>query len=110
APGRVIRDRNDLMREIALLPPGTTAHLLVWRESARRMLHLEVKLGKWPPHDDEGIIATRRRREPWRGLVVDYSTARRQYMPLNEYYPAALATEVAPGSSAARADIQPGAF
>ncbi|MEX0703750.1 MAG: trypsin-like peptidase domain-containing protein [Planctomycetales bacterium] len=110
SPGRPIHDKNDLMREVALLPPGTVAHLSVWRESARRKLNLEVKLGKWPPYDDEGIIATRRRHDPWRGAAVDHPTGRQQFMPYPQFVQAVVVTEVAPGSPAARADLRPGDF
>jgi len=88
----------DLMRHVGQLGPAATAHLAVWREKASRELNLEVKLGKWPVHDDEGIIATENRYDPWRGLTIDYPTARAKFLqyPLR-YHPAVLVTRIDPG-------------
>lgn len=99
-----VYDQYDLMREVALLGPAATARLRVWRARERRERTIPVKLGKWPVVDDEGIIATQTRIPAWRGLMVDYPTARAKHLPydLDRYHRAVLVVEVAPDSPAAR--------
>ncbi len=60
--GNPVTSRNDLIRQIGLLTPGTTAELMVCRPSdAARTdpppptMNLKVELGKWPVVDDEGL-------------------------------------------------------
>jgi serine protease Do len=101
--GVPVYNQYDLMREVAMLGPGAMAPLRIWRERERKERTLFVKLGKWPVIDEEGIIATRTRLPPWRGLSVDYPTARWKYLPyqLDRYYQAVLVTKVAEDSAAA---------
>ena len=101
--GILVYNQYDLMREVALLGPGSTVPLRIWRERIRKERTLLVKLGKWPVMDDEGIIATRSRRPPWRGLSIDYPTARSKHLPyqLDRYHQAVLVTKVADDSIAA---------
>ena len=110
--GVPVYDGYDLMREVGLLGPGAVARLQVWRNGRR--LNLNVRLGKWPVRDDEGIIATRRRFAPWRGLSVDYATGRAEYLPypLDRYPQAVVIMHIEPDSPAARpgADLQVGDF
>jgi serine protease Do len=96
-------NQYDLMREVAIMGPGATARLHIWRERDRKERTLFVKLGKWPVMDEEGIITTRTRLPPWRGLSVDYPTARRKYLrdPLDRYPRAVLVMKVAEDSAAA---------
>jgi serine protease Do len=84
--GSPVTSGNDLTRQIGLLPPGATAELMICRPADAAQadpppptMNLKVDLGKWPVIDDEGIIATKRRYEPWRGLVVDFATARDKF-------------------------------
>jgi serine protease Do len=109
---RTVFSKLDLLREIGLLGPGVFAELTVWRESDRRQLKLKANLGKWPLADDESIIATRQRYSDWRGLRVDYPTARAKYMnwPEQRYPAAVVVTFVAPNSSAANIELQEGDF
>lgn len=107
--------RIDLTREISKLPPDDKARLKVVREPGEQYKTVTVELGKWPVQDEEGIVAPRRRFEPWRGLVVDYATARHKYS--SEYIESAdtlpqgtLIMEVIPRSPAAAAELEPGKF
>lgn len=77
--GKKIFSRVDLTREIGKLPPEEKAKLTVYRNSDDEPQTVTVELGKWPVRDDEGIIAARRRFDPWRGLVVDYSSGRQKH-------------------------------
>lgn len=108
---RPILSMSDLLREVGKLSPGDTARLRIWRAEERRELMLPVVLGKWPVPDHEQIIATQRRYPTWRGLVVDYSTARLRISdPTNIKALGVLITEVDPDSPAAKANLQPGSF
>lgn len=112
---RPVLSHVDLMREIGLLAPGDLAELRVWRPGEAVDRTVSVELGKWPVQDDEGIVASRPRYEPFRGLTVDYPTARFRHLRLEFRgvdLPAGgvLVTEVQPGSPAAAAELQPGDF
>lgn len=102
----------DLLREIGLLGPGVFAELTVWRAAERRELRVQAELGKWPVSDEETLIATEQRHPEWRGLRVDFPTARFKYMnwPEQRYPAAVVVTTVAPRSSAANAELQEGDF
>jgi len=108
-----IRSAADLMREIGLREPDTVAQMLVWRRSERRKLMLHVRLGKWPVQDDSQIIATAERHPSWRGMRVDYPTARRRLQTsdiMEKYHRAVLVTAVEAGSPAAEAGVRVGDF
>ncbi|TXT21913.1 MAG: PDZ/DHR/GLGF domain-containing protein, partial [Planctomycetota bacterium] len=101
----------DLLREIGLLGPGVFAELTVWRPTERREFRTQAELGKFPLSDDETLIATEQRHPEWRGLRVDYPTARAKYMIWPEQrYPSAVVVSVAPESSAAIGNLQEGDF
>ena len=82
--GKPVFDRYDLMRLVGGLAPASSARLSVWRSN--KTVALSVTLGKWPVLNDEEMIATRRRHATWRGLYVDYPTARHKYMELPYRY------------------------
>lgn len=109
-----VYNQYDLMREVAMLGPAATARLRVWRKRERKQQTLLVTLGKWPVADEEGIIATRLRTPVWRGLSVDYPTARSKHLPypFDRYERAVMVTKVAVDSVAAgrRVNIKPGDF
>ncbi len=99
----------DLMRVVTLYPPETTVRLNVYRPGQRKQLTLAVKLGKWPVRDWEGIIAPQRRYPLWRGLGVDFPTARNDFLQTQLPVPTAvLITEVLPESPAKDAGLEPG--
>jgi serine protease Do len=115
----VLSDR-DLMRQVGLIAPGTMVELRVCRPDEAELIDppkertLTIEVGKWPADDEENIIAPVRRYQPWRGLVVDYPTARQRFMPFpdrrTEIPRAVLITERLPGSPAERAELQVGDF
>lgn len=99
----------DLMRQVTLHPPESLVKLLVFRRGAE--LTLTAKLGKWPVRDDEGIVASQRRQPLWRGLGVDFPTARQRFVVSTSAIPAAvLVTDVKDDSPADQAGLQPGDF
>lgn len=109
--GKPVYDRYDLMRHVGLLGPETEASLRVWRESARRELNLTVRLGKWPVHDDDGIIASVPRHQPWRGIAVDYPTARHKHLQYPfRYHAAVVVTNVEHQSARGPDNLRPGDF
>ena len=104
--------KYDLLREVGLLGPAATAELRLWRESERREVTLQAELGKWPLNDEETLVVTQQRHPEWRGLRVDYPTARAKFMnwPEQRYPTAVVVTSVAPQSSAADAELREGDF
>jgi serine protease Do len=111
--GTPIRSAADLMREVGLLAPESVAEMLVWRRSERRKLSLKARLGKWPVHDDSQIVSTASRHPHWRGMGVDYPTARRRLQTsdiMERYHRAVLVTGVEPGSAAESAGLRVGDF
>lgn len=109
--GRTILNRRDLMREISLSPPDSQATLTYWRRSEVSPSTVKVQLGKWPAQRDEEIIETNPRYSRWRGLIVDYPTARNRFISRTYPYPdAVVIRDVAPGSVADEAGLQSGEF
>ena len=104
--------KYDLLREVGLLGPAAIAELTLWRESERREVTLQAELGKWPLNDEEALVVTQQRHPEWRGLRVDYPTARAKFMnwPEQRYPSAVVVTSVAPQSSAADAELREGDF
>jgi serine protease Do len=116
-----IYSKIDLMREIGLHAPGDVVRMRVWRPLAGagmpHDIQLNVTVGKWPAVDEENIITTKPLFEPWRGLVVDYATARHRHLPMSfrgfgvEIPDAVLITEVKAGTPASHVlDLKPGEF
>jgi len=109
--GQPVRSADDLMRDIGLLGPGTLARIDVWRQSRQKRLQIDVTLGKWPVWDDSQIVATQRRYPTWRGLDVDYPTARRRFLTsevLERYHRAVLVLNVAGETASHAAGLRPG--
>lgn len=90
--GRPARMTHDLMRDVGLAGPGAELELEIMRLEGSRGENVpqsvSVRLDKWPVANDEGIVATVPRYEPWHGLRVDYATARQRFVsPQFEPYP-----------------------
>lgn len=108
-----VHGADDVMREIALLGPGAVTQIDLWRPSRQQRLQVEVTLGKWPVLDDSRIVASQQRYLNWRGLDVDYPTARRRFLTsdaMERYHHAVLVLAVAEGSAASAAGLRPGDF
>ena len=77
--GERIYTSDDLTREINKVGPEVKARVTVWRHSnagGGGTTALEVVLAKWGAFDEDAIVVSHYRYPPWRGLVIDYSTAR----------------------------------
>ena len=107
--GEPVRSVADLMRLVGLHGPDKTISIGVWRRLGGVAL-LPVRLGKWPVRDDEGIIETSPRYSPWRGLSVDYSTARERFKDPFTDSRRVLVIRVNPDSPAQTARIEAGNF
>lgn len=102
----------ELLREVGMLGPSTVAELTVWRDTERRQLTLHAELGKWPLSDEETLVASQQRHPEWRGMRVDYPTARAKYMnwPEQRYPSAVVVTSVSADSSADKSELREGDF
>jgi serine protease Do len=104
----------DLMRVVGELPPETDVKIEFYRPPRGSSLQGQVltcksKLGKWPVRDDEGIVASRPKYPSWRGLRVDYPTARERFVRHeHQFWPGVIVVDVAAGSRAAQAQLQLG--
>ncbi|MGE3999114.1 MAG: S1C family serine protease [Planctomycetaceae bacterium] len=108
-----ILSADDLMREIGLQGAGALTHIDVWRPSRQQRFQATVTLGKWPVGDDSRIVATRRRFPAWRGMEVDYPTARRRFLTsdvMEQYHHAVLVVNAAEESASFAAGLRPGDF
>jgi serine protease Do len=108
--GRPIYSQQDLMRDVGEGSPGKTVELQIWRRGARNVMNISVTLGKWPVHDDEGIVASRSRHLDWRGVTVDYPTARVKFIESYRFPEGVLALGVESQSPAGSAGLQEGDF
>lgn len=109
--GQKLTHDLDLMREVGKAGAGNEVKLQILRGKKPRELTLTVKLGKWPVADDEGIVQTQFQHPLWRGLRVDYPTARKKYtLSPFSYPPAVVVTRVVPGSPAQQAGLKEGNF
>lgn len=79
--GERVFTRDDLTREINKLGPEARTRITVWRqgEIGNNTATLDVMLSKWGAFDEDSIVATNYRQPPWRGFVIDYSTARNKH-------------------------------
>lgn len=78
--GKPVRDGLDLMREIALAGPGGRTRMRYWRPSEKKFRSCNARLAKWPVRNDSDMIVTAHRFPEWRGLRVDFPTARARYL------------------------------
>jgi serine protease Do len=89
---RPAQSTHDLMREVGLAGPGTELDIEFVRvgdsSNATVRRTATVRLDKWPVANDDDVVATVPRYEPWRGLRVDYATSRQRFIsPQFEPYP-----------------------
>jgi len=109
--GQPVHDRYDLMRYVGLKAPGSRVKFRIWRRSVRRRIVLAVHLGKWPVINDEDIIATSRRFPAWRGIRVDYPTARQRFLQLPyRYHEAVVVLDVSNQTLKKSGELQPGDY
>ncbi|MEZ6065493.1 MAG: trypsin-like peptidase domain-containing protein [Planctomycetaceae bacterium] len=109
--GAAVYDDIDLIREIGWLGPDVDATLTVLRPGERRVLTTQCRLGKWPVYDDSLLVTSADRHPSWRGLKIDYATARRRYLPTNvlEQFPqGVLVTGLEAESPAAKSGLVSG--
>lgn len=109
--GETILSGADVMRVVGLHAPEEVLDVRYWRPSSQDSNVTQVVLGKWPVGDNEDIIATVPRYPAWRGILVDYPTARTRYLAEpRRFFPAVLTLAVEPDSPAARLGLQAGDF
>ena len=112
--GGPVRDTPDLMRRVGLAGPGAEVTFEVIRPSGVRggtRLVFRARLDKWPVADEKEIVATVPRREPWRGLRVDYATARSRFLsPQLDPYPQGVVVLEAGEPGGATESIKAGDF
>jgi serine protease Do len=107
-----VRSVADLMRLVGLHSPDSEIDVTLWRRAQRRLDTVRVRLGKWPVQDDEGIIETNPRYAAWRGLSIDFATARGRFRADMHGADVArvLITKVADNSPGRTALLEPGDF
>lgn len=107
--GEPVRSVADLMRLVGMHSPDSKVYITLWKPLQGEKT-VDLRLGKWPVSDDEGIIETKPRYAPWRGLSVDYSTARSRFLEKYSDVRRVLVTKVQENSPAHAARLEPGNF
>lgn len=112
--GVPVRDTSDLMRRVGLAGPGADVVFEAVRPNGTRgaqRLTFRARLDKWPVLNEEEIVATVPRHEPWRGLRVDYATGRSRYLsPQLEPYPKGVVVLDAAEPTGTAEAVKPGDF
>ncbi|MEW4490435.1 PDZ domain-containing protein [Thalassoglobus sp. JC818] len=111
--GQPVTSGDDLVRLIGLVGAGNQADLIVYRPNGIGILTLSMILGKWPALNNLPIVATQDRVPVWRGIRIDYPTARRSFLPdrfLSQFPRGVVITSIEDGSPAAEAGLQVGQF
>jgi len=83
-----IFERDDLLREAGLLSPGDTARLRIQRSTQER--YIDVRMAKFPLPQTAEMITSTDRYPAWRGLKVDWPTARERFFDSEQAYPASV--------------------
>ncbi len=97
----------DLMRVVGEQPPESEVKVDLYRPERDKQLTVLVKLGKWPVRDEAGIVASRPKYPAWRGLRVDFSTSRQNFME-HRFLPGVIVVDVAAASRAGQAQLERG--
>lgn len=103
-----ILDHYDLFREVGSLGPDASARIRFWSRRNGREITRSVRLGKWPAINEEDIVATSPRYQPWRGVTIDYSSARDRYFDRFRYIRAVVVLKV--DDAEQPAGLKPGDF
>lgn len=104
--GKPVFQRDDVMREVGLAGPGNKVQLQL--ANSRQVI---ATLAKWPVQDSVGIVTSNDRYAVWRGLKVDWATARMEHTDTNgrALFPeGVLVLGVEPGSAAEAASLKVG--
>ena len=103
--GRPVFSRDDVMRDIGLAGPGAKIVMQL-----RGLRTATVTLGKWPVQDADAVIVSQDRYPAWRGVRVDWPTARMAHTdvttPGASFPEGVLVMAVTPGSAAAAAPLK----
>ncbi|NQV25229.1 MAG: trypsin-like peptidase domain-containing protein [Rhodopirellula sp.] len=100
---------TDILREVGLLAPGSTARLRIIRASNGSEKIVPVPLAKWPRRHVDQIIVSNDRYPLWRGLKVDWPTSRTRHFDFDRPYPRAVVVDrVEPGSPTEIAGLREG--
>ena len=103
--GKPVHDLTAFRNGVAETKPGTTVHLTVWREG--KQMNFNVKLDQLPS-EGKGKAGVPHHGSAGRGLgLTDPTQQLRERLQLGDQR-GALVASVKPGSSAARAGLQPG--
>ncbi|WP_231740858.1 S1C family serine protease [Thalassoglobus neptunius] len=111
--GQPVTSGDDLVRLVGLVGAGNQAELIVYRPNGIGILTLNMILGKWPALNSLPIVATQDRIPVWRGMKIDYPTARRSFLPdrfLSQFPRGVVVTSVEEETPAAEAGLQVGQF
>ena len=102
-------EKTDILREVGLLPPGSSGQLRIIQASSGRQSSMYVPLAKWPRRHVDRIIVSNDRYPIWRGLKVDWPTSRSRHFDYDRPYPRAIVVDrVEPGSPAEIAGLREG--
>jgi serine protease Do len=106
--GAPVFEGTDIFREVGLLPPGASVGLRILKSDGRER-RVSVTLGKWPRRHVDQIVSSKDRYPEWRGLMVDWPTARNRHVDFEMPYPRAVVVgRVEPGGPADAAGLREG--
>jgi len=105
--GQAVASRSDLMRVVGLAGPLQPVVVQGVRNGSQ--FQTEVKLGKWPLIEEDRLVVTQPTWTPWRGIEVDFASARMRWFSRLTQHPRLLHSVVIkklkPDSPAARAGL-----
>ena len=107
--GVPIFEASDILREVGLLAPNSTGRIRILRSNNGRERIISVPLAKWPRRHTDQLIVSNDRYPIWRGMKVDWPTARSRHFDYDRPYPRAVVVDqVEPGSPAEIAGLREG--